>query len=59
MKANGIIAQQAKGPPECNHCLELEEILVQKESRISTMIHNIQKYLKENGLMKAFLKEIL
>ena len=58
-KYQNMVVEMAKNPTECNNCLELEEVLVLKERRIDTMIHNIQKYMRENGLMKKFLKEIL
>jgi hypothetical protein len=58
-RANGMIAQMAEEPRECNNCLSLQDTIDRKEKRIDTMIHNIQKFMKENGLLKKLLKEIL
>jgi hypothetical protein len=58
-RANGMIAQMAEEPRECNSCLNLQDTIDRKEKRIDTMIHNIQKLMKENGIMRNLLKEVL
>jgi hypothetical protein len=59
VRANGIIAEMVKNPPECSDCILKDEYLDSKGQRIKALGENMAKYAKENRLLRTFLKEIL
>ncbi|GAF98452.1 unnamed protein product [marine sediment metagenome] len=59
LKANGIIAEMVRNPPECSDCIQKDEYHTMKDQRIKAMGENMSKYAKENRLVRTFLKEIL
>jgi hypothetical protein len=58
-KAHSIIAQQAKDPEDCRGCIQKEEYLQLKDLRIESQGLNLVKFMKENNVLRTFIKEVL
>jgi hypothetical protein len=58
LKTQGIIAEMAK-PDNCSRCADKDRYLNLKDERIDSQMINIVKYLKENRLLRTFIKEII